>query len=330
MLGTSRLAPFEQVVCRPDEIERYGERCGTGPHLTPVDSRMTDDHQLTVHRSYLQKLALTRAKGGARSARSRQAMDTLAWVPSGLDQVRDHGLKSGLLLFRQRVSYMAFSPNGKYLATAGEDLNVLVWSTTPDDRHVVSRTAIKEGVVTGIVFYPSAKANIIAFIDTQGQLTRWDDVVPSNLPLPTAMPAARQREERSVSVAATDASGDVVSKRRILPKKSAAGTAAAATAATSTTEKRAGGDDDNKSEFGDMFDDDQGWLEDDDDMLGGVTGRGDDDDHAGLMARIPPRLGANGAGGATGGYTSRLDSARDYDCMFRIARTLRSDSGLCS
>ncbi|KAL7344441.1 hypothetical protein BJY59DRAFT_718629 [Rhodotorula toruloides] len=83
-----------------------------------------------------------------------------------------------------RISAVAFSTNGLYLASASDDLkDILVWSVK--DRAIVSRTPHSHGMITCLAFHPAPTANSLAYIDNKGQLTRWEGAVPSGLPLPT-------------------------------------------------------------------------------------------------------------------------------------------------
>ncbi|GAA5997099.1 chromatin-binding protein CTF4 [Rhodotorula paludigena] len=83
----------------------------------------------------------------------------------------------------KRVSSLAFSPNGLYLASASLEGDLLIWSVK--DRNVVARTPHTHGLITSLAFHPAPTANSIAYIDNKGQLTRWANPIPSNLPAPT-------------------------------------------------------------------------------------------------------------------------------------------------
>lgn len=46
-------------------------------------------------------------------------------------------------------------------------------------------TTHKAGVITSIAFEPTPGSNAIAYVDHTGQLTRWQNAVPSSLPGPS-------------------------------------------------------------------------------------------------------------------------------------------------
>ncbi|TIB08986.1 hypothetical protein E3P92_03605 [Wallemia ichthyophaga] len=71
------------------------------------------------------------------------------------------------------VSEVEWSPNGRYLASAGRDGNVLVWSI--DDRRVIAKTKA-ESLVTAFAWHPTE--NVLSFIDTSSSVTRWLRPVP--------------------------------------------------------------------------------------------------------------------------------------------------------
>lgn len=89
---------------------------------------------------------------------------------------------------RGPVSALSFSPNGRYLAVATEDLQVTLW--TIDSLSIV-RTQQAEGLVTGLSWHPTRDA--LAWTDVQGQLVRWDTPLGSTLPSPVE-PIAFHRE----------------------------------------------------------------------------------------------------------------------------------------
>ncbi|GAA5900425.1 hypothetical protein JCM6882_001243 [Rhodosporidiobolus microsporus] len=127
-----------------------------------------------------------------------------------------------------RISALAFSVNGLYLASAGEEGDVLIWSVK--DRSIVARTPQNHGLVTGLAFHPAPTANCLAYIDNKGQLTRWNGAVPSNLPSPTfsrptaastatskdAQPATRRRSDSASTSTSSraGAGGDLFRKDR--------------------------------------------------------------------------------------------------------------------
>lgn len=73
------------------------------------------------------------------------------------------------------VSALSFSPNGRYLAVATSDSKVTVWETA-SRRPIRSEKA--ETLVTGLSWHPTRDA--LAWTDTAGQLTRWNNVCGSN------------------------------------------------------------------------------------------------------------------------------------------------------
>jgi chromosome transmission fidelity protein 4 len=229
----------------------------------------------------------------------------------------------------QRISALAFSVNGLYLASAAEG-EILVWSVK--DRTVVSRfvlvflffsflltfsrhrTPQTHGLVTGLAFHPAPTANSLAYIDNKGQLTRWQNPVPTNLPSPTfARPA--------VSAAASK------------PKesKAPAGRKRSDSGSTSTS-SHAGGrgnlfrQEAEEDDYGDLDDLDldgidglDGWIDDDLGDGGGAAEEGEADLFANdvplpgesrrngredsIFADVRPKKSAYG-GGEKGGYSS--------------------------
>ncbi|CAO1624659.1 unnamed protein product [Sympodiomycopsis kandeliae] len=78
-----------------------------------------------------------------------------------------------------QVTFATFSPNGRYLAAGTTDGQVTIWETA-------TRLPIKaqkaDGNVTGISWHPDSDA--LAWVDTNGQLIRWSDVVGHQYPSP--------------------------------------------------------------------------------------------------------------------------------------------------
>ncbi|WFD28317.1 DNA polymerase alpha accessory factor Mcl1 [Malassezia nana] len=75
------------------------------------------------------------------------------------------------------LSAMAFSPNGRYLATATKDLQVTIWSL---DSQKVIRSYTAEALPTSFSWHPHK--DVLAWTDMQGQLVRWNAVIGSHLP----------------------------------------------------------------------------------------------------------------------------------------------------
>ncbi|KAE8249144.1 hypothetical protein A4X13_0g5323 [Tilletia indica] len=79
------------------------------------------------------------------------------------------------------ITYLAFSPNGRYLAAATTDNQVTIWETTPGNRKPIGSKKA-ESNVTGISWHPSKDA--LAWADNEGNLIRWDGVVGADNPNP--------------------------------------------------------------------------------------------------------------------------------------------------
>ncbi|ORY88650.1 hypothetical protein BCR35DRAFT_350884 [Leucosporidium creatinivorum] len=173
------------------------------------------------------------------------------------------------------ISSLAFSPNGTYLVSAAKDGSLLIWNA--QDRRIVNRTTHTHGLITGLAFHPSPQVNILAYTDFSGQLTRWQDPIPSNLPGPSVLPRGR-----SVSVAPS-----------------------------AVSRSGAGGEEKAASEFGGELDD-EGWLEEDDDLMGGVgAGAGHDEmEDDGIV--VPARLGGASSFGAGRDRERGSKSYQDY------------------
>ncbi|GAA5856457.1 hypothetical protein JCM8547_008753 [Rhodosporidiobolus lusitaniae] len=207
----------------------------------------------------------------------------------------------------ERISALAFSVNGLYLASAGDKGEVLVWSVK--ERNIVSRTTQTHGTITGLAFHPAPTANSLAYIDDKGQLTRWQNPVPSNLPPPTFCRA---------SAAATSANG--TSKSTTRPRSDSASTSTSSRPGGNLFRKDGGDDED---EYGNLDDLDldgidglDGWIDDDigEGALDGEKGEDDPfaDDIPLKSARGERELSflAGGGGrqrrsnGTSGGYSS--------------------------
>ncbi|MCO5546925.1 hypothetical protein L7F22_000364 [Adiantum nelumboides] len=80
---------------------------------------------------------------------------------------------------RGAITALAFCPNGRYLASATTDGQVMVWEAATR-RALHSRKA--DGLVTGISWSPGHDA--LAWVDNSGQLVRWQNVVGSTFPSP--------------------------------------------------------------------------------------------------------------------------------------------------
>ncbi|ORX33917.1 hypothetical protein BD324DRAFT_584077 [Kockovaella imperatae] len=89
---------------------------------------------------------------------------------------------------RPATSEMAWSPNGKYLASSSGD-KVLVWSR--ETQQVVSRYTNPEGSITGLAFSPIA--NLLVFTSMDGSFSRWTNPVPTSLPDPVASEAVEAK-----------------------------------------------------------------------------------------------------------------------------------------
>ena len=99
------------------------------------------------------------------------------------------------------ISELAFSPNGRYLASSSGN-QILIWET--ESRTVIARLQSPGLDICGLAWSPSN--NLIAYTALDGQFTRWTDPVPKNLTSPVA---TEQQEKRRVDRLLDDDDGDV-------------------------------------------------------------------------------------------------------------------------
>lgn len=91
------------------------------------------------------------------------------------------------------VGFLAWSPNGKYLATAAGDNQVILWDV--DNRQDIDCQKF-EAQICSLAWKP--KGNALAVIDSDGKFGVWDPVVPAHMTLPSdnsMHPSAIDREE---------------------------------------------------------------------------------------------------------------------------------------
>ncbi|EGU12777.1 hypothetical protein RTG_00795 [Rhodotorula toruloides ATCC 204091] len=186
-----------------------------------------------------------------------------------------------------RISAVAFSTNGLYLASASDDLkDILVWSVK--DRTIVFRTPHTHGMITCLAFHPAPTANSLAYIDNKGQLTRWEGAVPSGLPLPTySKPPASTTSTATAGKSATVNGGG--RKRSDSASTSTSSHAGGARGGKGLFRKEASED-----EFDDLDDGAlDGWIDDDlgDGALDGLDPRGMSVDPFADDVPIPPKRG---------------------------------------
>ncbi|KAM0747338.1 hypothetical protein T439DRAFT_350138 [Meredithblackwellia eburnea MCA 4105] len=101
------------------------------------------------------------------------------------------------------ITALAWSPNGLYLVTVGKDDHIIVWKTATRQPVVWVKTPKHQ--VTNISFHPSSGANALAWVDNNGHLSRWSEVLPENEADPSFIRREREASERarSESVAPT-------------------------------------------------------------------------------------------------------------------------------
>lgn len=215
-------------------------------------------------------------------------MATPEWVRSPAP------LRLPLTLLFQRVSAVAFSSNGLYLASASDDLKeILVWSVK--DRAIVSRTPHTHGMITSLAFHPAPTANSLAYIDNKGQLTRWEGAVPSSLPLPTFSKPPASTTSASTGASKSAAVNGGGRKRSDSTSTSTSSHAGGARGGNGLFRKEASED-----EFDDLDDEAlDGWIDDDlgDGALDALDPRGMSVDPFADDVPIPPKRGEGGLGG---------------------------------
>lgn len=118
----------------------------------------------------------------------------------------------------QAIVALAWSANGNYLVSAGQDRQIIVWDAktrTPVTRCAVPssqillqltsrRTRLEDDqIATEIAWRPGTGSNAIALVTGQGQLYRWQNVISSDKPHPSDIPrpVPAQARHREVSVA---------------------------------------------------------------------------------------------------------------------------------
>ncbi|PIA19004.1 WD40 repeat-like protein [Coemansia reversa NRRL 1564] len=80
------------------------------------------------------------------------------------------GLQSSLMGHEDEVWYLAFSPDGRYLASASRDKTCIIWSM--EDRSIVHRLSGHEGEVSYLAWSPNSKTIVSASSDKTLRL--WD------------------------------------------------------------------------------------------------------------------------------------------------------------
>ncbi|MCO5611416.1 hypothetical protein L7F22_065669 [Adiantum nelumboides] len=91
------------------------------------------------------------------------------------------------------VGFLAWSPNGKYIATAAGDNQVILWDV--DNRQDIDSQKF-DSQVCSLAWKPNG--NGLAVIDADGKFGVWDPIVPAHMALPNdspAQPSAIDREE---------------------------------------------------------------------------------------------------------------------------------------
>jgi chromosome transmission fidelity protein 4 len=99
------------------------------------------------------------------------------------------------------ITTLSFSPNGRYLSSSGKDEKILVWDCST--RRVVLQFPEASGPVSSLAWRPGAGSNSISYIDKEGNLVRWDDVIAEKLAHPNDAPAAGAASRSSATAAVT-------------------------------------------------------------------------------------------------------------------------------
>jgi len=124
------------------------------------------------------------------------AYNRVAWAPDG-SRLAVPGRNNDVTLFSRDddfaeaarlkdahlgdVSLLAISPNGLYCATAGMDLQVVVWELR---KCVAVATSKLPEPATGLAWRATADANALAVLTHEGTAAVWDAPVSSRLPPP--------------------------------------------------------------------------------------------------------------------------------------------------
>ncbi len=107
------------------------------------------------------------------------------------------------------VLLCAFSPNGLYLATAGEDCALVIWDVGA--AKILARRVLP-AAAAGLAWRPGASANALAVVTEGGELALWAGAVPAALPGPgacaDAAAAAAAAAEELLDAEAGDASDE--------------------------------------------------------------------------------------------------------------------------
>ncbi|PWN27942.1 hypothetical protein BDZ90DRAFT_251484 [Jaminaea rosea] len=113
------------------------------------------------------------------------------WVRSGVFAASARGT-SAIPPPTGPTTALAFCPNGRYLAAATTDGQVTIWETSS---RMPVRARKADSNVTSISWNPDADA--LAWVDTTGQLARWEDVLGSSYASPCE-PVAFAAQQSSV------------------------------------------------------------------------------------------------------------------------------------